>query len=96
MPSWGQKHDRPRDLHPQIAQCWTQHVGPRMLTTRHLPSFHKLWQEIATRADTEGWPAARFLAVLPDCELPEYELPECELPECEQVGRDMRRLPRAT
>ena len=62
-----------------------------MLTTRHLPSFHKLWQKIATRADTEGWPAARFLAVLPDCELPEYELPECE-----QVGRDMRRLPRAT
>ena len=49
-----------------------------MLTALRLPSFHKLWAEIATRADTEGWPAARFLAVLA-----EYELAE----------RDMRRLP---
>jgi len=46
-----------------------------------LPGFHKLWAGIAARADTEGWPAARFLAVLA-----EYELAE----------RDMRRLPRAT
>jgi len=45
-----------------------------------LPGFHKLRAEIAARADTEGWPAARFLAVMA-----EYELAE----------RDMRRLPRA-
>jgi DNA replication protein DnaC len=50
-----------------------------MLTTLRLPSFHKLWAEIATRADTEGWPAARFLAVLA-----EYALAE----------RDMRRIRR--
>jgi hypothetical protein len=32
-----------------------------MLTALRLPSFHKLWAEIATHADTEGWPAARSL-----------------------------------
>jgi len=55
------------------------HMLPSMLTALRLPSFHKLWAEIATRADTEGWPAARFLAVLA-----EYELAE----------RDMRRIRR--
>ena len=55
------------------------HTLPSMLTALRLPSFHKLWQEIASRADTEGWPAARFLAVLA-----EYELAE----------RDMRRIRR--
>ena len=55
------------------------HTLPSMLTALRLPSFHKLWAEIATRADTEGWPAARFLAVLA-----EYELAE----------RDMRRIRR--
>ncbi|SEN87205.1 hypothetical protein SAMN04488003_1499 [Loktanella fryxellensis] len=53
------------------------HTLPSMLTALRLPSFQKLWAEIATRADTEGWPAARFLAVLA-----EYELAE----------RDMRRI----
>ena len=51
----GLAHDRPRDRHPH---------GSGMLTALRLPSFHKLWAEIASRADTEGWPAARFLAVL--------------------------------
>ena len=55
------------------------HTLPGMLTALRLPSFHKLWAEIATRADAEGWPAARFLAVLA-----EYELAE----------RDMRRIRR--
>jgi len=55
------------------------HTLPGMLTALRLPSFHKLWAEIAARADTEGWPAARFLAVLA-----EYELAE----------RDMRRIRR--
>jgi len=50
-----------------------------MLTALRLPGFHKLWAEIATRADTEGWPAARFVAVLA-----QYAL----------SGRDMRRLQR--
>ena len=56
------------------------HTLPSMLTALRLPSFHKLWAEIATRADNEGWPAARFLAVLA-----EYALAE----------RNMRRLQRA-
>ncbi|MFZ3585457.1 IS21-like element helper ATPase IstB [Loktanella sp. DJP18] len=55
------------------------HTLPSMLTALRLPSFQKLWAEIAARADTEGWPAARFLAVLA-----EYELAE----------RDMRRIRR--
>lgn len=50
---------------------------PSMLTALRLPGFHTLWVEIAPQADTEGWTAARFLAVLAD-----YELAE----------RDMRRL----
>jgi DNA replication protein DnaC len=49
------------------------HTLPSMLTALRLPSFHKLWQEIATRADTEGWPAARFLAVLAEYELAERD-----------------------
>ena len=56
------------------------HTLPSMLTALRLPSFHKLWDEIATRADTEGWPAACFVAVLA-----QYAL----------SGRDMRRLQRA-
>jgi len=49
------------------------HTLPSMLTALRLPSFHKLWQEIAVRADTEGWPAARFLAVLAEYELAERD-----------------------
>lgn len=30
------------------------HTLPSMLTALRLPSFHKLWAEIATRADNEG------------------------------------------
>jgi len=36
------------------------HTLPSMLTALRLPSFHKLWAEIATRADNEGWPACGF------------------------------------
>ncbi len=50
------------------------HTLPSMLTALRLPSFHKLWAEIATRADTEGWPAARFLAVLAEYELAERDV----------------------
>ena len=50
------------------------HTLPSMLNALRLPSFHKLWAEIATRADTEGWPAARFLAVLAEFELAERDM----------------------
>ena len=50
------------------------HTLPSMLTALRLPGFHKLWAEIAARADTEGWPAARFRAVLAEYELAERDL----------------------
>ncbi len=50
------------------------HALPSMLTALRLPSFHKLWPEIAERADTEGWPAARFLAALAEYELAERDI----------------------
>jgi len=45
-----------------------QHVEPRAPAAG---PASQLWAEIATRADNEGWPAARFLAVLAEYELAE-------------------------
>lgn len=45
------------------------HTLPAMLTALRLPSFHRHWNELATRADAEGWQAARFLAALAELEL---------------------------
>lgn len=44
-----------------------------MLNELRLPTFRALWAEFAERADTEGWPAARFLAVLAEHEVAERE-----------------------
>jgi DNA replication protein DnaC len=49
------------------------HKLPVMLTALRLPSFQRHWQEIAGRADTEGWRAARFLAALAELELAERD-----------------------
>jgi DNA replication protein DnaC len=49
------------------------HTLPSMLTSLRLPSFAKRWQGLAEQADAEGWPAARFLAALAECELAERE-----------------------
>lgn len=49
------------------------HKLPVMLTALRLPSFQRHWQEIAERADTEGWQAARFLAALSELELAERD-----------------------
>ena len=49
------------------------HSLPAMLTALRLPSIHRHWQALAERADKEGWPAARFLAVLAELELAERE-----------------------
>ena len=49
------------------------HALPTMLTALRLPSFHRHWPALAERADKEGWPAARFLAVLAELELAERE-----------------------
>jgi DNA replication protein DnaC len=44
---------------------------PLMLAELRLPTVHRLWPELAERADKEGWPAARFLATLVEHELAE-------------------------
>lgn len=49
------------------------HALPAMLTALRLPSFHRHWATLAECADTEGWPAARFLAALAEVELAERE-----------------------
>jgi DNA replication protein DnaC len=49
------------------------HTLPAMLTALRLPSFGQRWRAFAEQADTEGWPAARFLAALAECELAERE-----------------------
>ena len=49
------------------------HTLPAMLTALRLPSFSKRWRAFAEQADKEGWPAARFLAALAECEIAERE-----------------------
>jgi DNA replication protein DnaC len=49
------------------------HTLPAMLTALRLPSFGQRWRAFAAQADGEGWPAARFLAALAECELAERE-----------------------
>ncbi len=55
-----------------IAPCPVDvHALPAMLTALRLPSFLRHWPALAGRADTEGWPAARFLAALAEIEIAE-------------------------
>ena len=49
------------------------HALPAMLTALRLPSFLRHWPALAERADTEGWPASRFLAALTEIELAERD-----------------------
>ena len=42
-----------------------------MLGELRLPGIKMVWAELATRADKEGWPAARFLAALAEYEIAE-------------------------
>lgn len=44
-----------------------------MLNALRLPATKAMWQTFAERADTEGWPAARFLSVLIENEVAERE-----------------------
>ena len=44
-----------------------------MLSELRLPTMRVFWKRFAERADTEGWPAARFLAVLAEHELAERD-----------------------
>ncbi len=42
-----------------------------MLSELRLPTMREFWKAFAERSDAEGWPAARFLAVLAEHELAE-------------------------
>ena len=42
-----------------------------MLSELRLPTMREFWKRFAERSDAEGWPAARFLAVLAEHELAE-------------------------
>ena len=44
---------------------------PLLLHELRLPAISRLWQDIAIRADKEGWPATRFLAALAEFEIAE-------------------------
>jgi DNA replication protein DnaC len=44
---------------------------PLLLAELRLPSIARLWPQFTERADREGWPAARLLAVLAELELAE-------------------------
>jgi DNA replication protein DnaC len=46
---------------------------PVLLGELRLPTFGRLWSSFAETADTEGWPAARFLATLAEHELAERQ-----------------------
>ena len=44
---------------------------PLLLHELRLPAIARLWAQFAERADTESWPAARFLSALAELELAE-------------------------
>jgi len=60
------------------------HTLPSMLTALRLPSFHKLWQEIASRSFAKAGPTPKAGPPPASAVLAEYELAE----------RDMRRIRR--
>lgn len=58
-----------------------------MFTELRMPSAKAMWQQLAERADKEGWPAARLLAALAEQEIAdrarrrfERHLSEAKLP----------------
>ncbi len=54
-----------------------------LLNSLRLPAMKGIWQQISEQADTEGWPAARFLATLAEHELAERDLRRIERHLCE-------------
>jgi DNA replication protein DnaC len=44
---------------------------PLLLNELRLPAIGRLWQDLAARADKEGWPAIRFLSALAELEVAE-------------------------
>jgi DNA replication protein DnaC len=65
-----------------------------LLNDLRLPAIKVGWRQVAERADKEGWPAARFLAVLAEHEVAERakrrierHLAEARLPICWSLAR---------
>ena len=59
------------------------------------PPSARLWQDIAARADKEGWPAARFLSALAELEIAERGQAANRAPSCRgtsATGQDARQL----
>lgn len=46
---------------------------PMLLTELRLPTFKRLWSDLAEQSNREGWPAERFLAALCEHEVNERE-----------------------
>lgn len=44
---------------------------PVLLNELRLPAISRMWADLATRSDKEGWPAARFLSALAELEVSE-------------------------
>ena len=44
-----------------------------LLKQLRLPAMTALWTEFTERSDTEGWPAARFLAAMAEHEIAERD-----------------------
>jgi DNA replication protein DnaC len=62
-----------------------------LLKQLRLPAMTALWNEFAERSDTEGWPAARFLAAMA-----EHEIAERDRRRIEQHLNDAHLLPGKT
>jgi DNA replication protein DnaC len=94
----------PRMTAPAAPRPVDVHALPTMLTALRLPSFQRHWQALADRADTEGWPASRFLAALAELELAERDarrihrhLQQSQLPGGKTLGTlDFKALPGVT
>jgi len=63
------------------------------LSELRLPAIRQIWADVAAQADKEGWPAARFLAVLVEHEMVERgrrrilrHLAEADLPSDKTLG----------
>ena len=65
--------NRPDMVRPATNRSVDVHALPAMFTALRLPSFLRHWQQLAERAEAEGWPSVRLLAALADIELAERD-----------------------
>jgi hypothetical protein len=66
-----------------------------LLSELRLPAIKLMWATLATRADKEGWPAARFLAALAKHEIADRGRSPHRAASCQRAiagGQDLRDL----